>query len=79
MGLRGHEFTLEHKRICKPVCKNSFSNRVVTLQNKLPENVNQSESLNDFKNRLDRLWHNQSLLTNHQSSIDPKKYRHNVN
>ena len=44
-----------------------FSNRVVTLWNKLHENVIRSESLNIFKIRLDRLWHNQDLLTNHQS------------
>ena len=61
------------------ICKNFFSNRVVTLRNKLPENVVRSESLNIFKNRLDWLWHNQELLTNHQSPIDPKKYPHNVN
>ena len=55
MGLRGHEFTLEQKRICKLVCKNFFSNRILTLWNKLPENVVRSESLNNFKNRLDSL------------------------
>ena len=33
MGLRGHDYTLEQKRIytCKPVCKNYFSNRVIKL------------------------------------------------
>ena len=64
MGLRGHEFTLEQKRICKLVCKNFFSNRIVILWNKLPENVVRSESLNNFKNRLDSLmlWHNNFKL-----------------
>ena len=74
MGLRGHEYTLEQKRIYKPVCKNYFSNRVVKLWNKLPEHVIRSESLNTFKNRLDKLWYNQDLLTDYRSSIDPKKY-----
>ena len=46
MGLRGHDYTLEQKRIYKAVCKNYFSNRVVKLWNKLPEHVIRSESLN---------------------------------
>ena len=66
--------TLEQKRIYKPVCKNYFSNRVVKLWNKLPEHVIRSESLNTYKNRLDKLWYNQDLLTDYRSSIDPKKY-----
>ena len=76
MGLRGHDYTLEQKRIytCKPVCKNYFSNRVIKLWNKLPEHVIRSESLNIFKNGLDKLWYNQDLLTDYRSSIDPKMY-----
>ena len=76
MGLRGHDYTLEQKRIstCKPVCKNYFSNRVIKLWNKLPEHVIRSESLIIFKNRLDKLWYNQDLLTDYRSSIDPKMY-----
>ena len=74
MGLRGHDYTLEQKRIYKPVCRNYFSNRVVKLWNKLPEHKNRCESLNIFKNRLDKLWCNQDLLTDYRSFIDPKKY-----
>ena len=74
MRLRGHDYTLEQKRIYKPVCKNYFSNRVVKLWTKLPEHVIRSESLNIFKNRLDKLWYNQNLLTDYRNSIDPKKY-----
>ena len=74
MRLRRHDYTLEQKRIYKPVCKNYFSNRVVKLWTKLPEHVIRSESLNIFKNRLDKLWYNQNLLTDYRNSIDPKKY-----
>ena len=55
MGLRGHDYKLELKRIYKPVCKNYFSNRVVELWNNLPEHVIRSASLNIVKNRLDKL------------------------
>ena len=74
MELRGHDYTLEQNRIYKPVCKNYFLNRVVKLWNKLPEHVIRSESLNIFKNRLDKLWYNQDLLADYRSSIDPQKY-----
>ena len=75
MGLRGHDYTLEQKRIYKSVCKNYFSNRVVKLWNKLPEHVIRSEYLNIFKNRLDKLWYNQDLLTDYthvEASLIPR-------
>ena len=46
----------------KPECKNFFSNKIVTTWNTLPNIVVKSESLNVFKNRLDKLWENQELL-----------------
>ena len=48
--------------------------KVVTIWNTLPNNVVLSESLNVFKNRLDKLWRNQDLLTDHRSCIDKKRY-----
>lgn len=74
MQLRGHEHTLETKRIYNPKVKNFFSNRVVKLWNTLPYSIISVDSLNIFKNRLDELWKNQDLLTNHRSSIDIKLY-----
>ena len=74
MGLRGHEHVLEQKRIYKPVVKNFFANRVVNIWNSLPDNVIQAKTLNIFKNKLDKLWSNQDLLTNYKASIDTRKY-----
>ena len=45
------------------VRKHFFSNRVVDLWNSLPEYVISANSVNSFKNRLDKYWsNNQSLL-----------------
>ena len=55
-----------------------FCNKVVTIWNTLPNNVVLSESLNVFKNSLDKLWRNQDLLTDYRSCIDKKIYQYHV-
>ena len=77
-NLRGNDYTLEQKRIYKPECKHFFCNKVVTIWNTLPNNVVLSESLNVFKNSLDKLWRNQDLLTDYRSCIDKKIYQYHV-
>lgn len=74
MQLRGHELILEQKRIYNRKVKNFFSNRVVKLWNTLPYSIITVVSLNAFKNKLDKLWSNQELLTNHRSAIDANIY-----
>ena len=49
-------------------------NKVVTIWNTLPNNVVLSESLKVFKNRLDKLWRNQDLLTDYRSCIVKNRY-----
>ena len=56
MSLRGHEFTLEHKRLSCPARIHFFANRIVNNWNSLPNHVVNAGSLNIFKNSLDRLW-----------------------
>ena len=73
-NLRGNDYTLEQKRICKPECKNFFSNKIVTTWNTLPNIVVKSESLNVFKNRLDKLLENQELLMDYRSVLYKKRY-----
>ena len=51
---RGHELKLYTKRSRLELRKNFFSQRVVTHWNKLPESVVTAETVNTFKNRLDR-------------------------
>ena len=61
---------MEQKRIYRPECKNFFSNKTVTTWNTLPNIVVKSESLNVFKNRLDKLWENEELLTDYRSVLN---------
>ena len=54
--------------------KTFFSNKIVTTWNTLPNIVVKSESLNVFKNRLDKLSENQELLMDYRSVLDKKRY-----
>ena len=67
LSLRGHNYILEHKRLCNPTRVNVFANRVVNNWNSLPEFIVEADSLNIFKNSLDRLWSNQDLLYNYRA------------
>jgi hypothetical protein len=51
---RGHSMKLYKERVNKDVLKYSFGNRVVDLWNSLPEEVINSNSINSFKNRLEK-------------------------
>ena len=70
ISLRGHEFTLEHKRLSCPARIHFFANRIVNNWNSLPNHVVNAGSLNIFKNSLDRLWAKQDLLYNYRGVID---------
>ena len=51
---RGHELKLYTRRSRLELRKNFFIQRVVAHWNKLPESVVMAETVNTFKNRLDR-------------------------
>ena len=55
-GLRGHSLKLAVPRCHLDIRKHSFSHRVVTDWNRLPEYVVMSPSVNAFKSRLDKHW-----------------------
>ena len=52
---RGHNFKLETKKHKTNIGKNLIANRIVRTWNKLPSEVVNSKSMNQFKNRLDKL------------------------
>ena len=62
LRLRGHEFTLEHKRLSCPARFHFFTNRIVNNWNSLPDHIVNAGSVNVFKNSLDRLWATQDIL-----------------
>ena len=54
--LRGHSLKLFKKRSRTVLRRNFFSNRVVDQWNQLPDDVIDADTVNSFKNRLDRHW-----------------------
>ena len=74
ISLRGHEFTLEHKRLSCPARVHIFTNRMVNNWNSLPDHIVNAGSVNVFKNSLDRLWATQDLLYNYRGVIEKKLY-----
>jgi len=55
-GLRGHSLKITKERSSRDVRKYFFSQRVVNDWNKLPQHVVDAETVNGFKNALDRHW-----------------------
>ena len=53
---RGHKWKVFKPRAAKEVRRSFFSQRVINDWNGLPDNVVNAETLNSFKNRLDKTW-----------------------
>ena len=53
---RGHSLKLEMRCCNLKKCSKFFSNRVVAMWNQLPSEVTSAQTVNCFKNRLDRHW-----------------------
>jgi len=58
---RGNDLKLIHNTSRLDIRKYSFSNRIVGLWNMLPNCVVLSDSINSFKNNLDKYWSEQDL------------------
>jgi hypothetical protein len=53
---RGHSMKLYKERVNRDVLKFSFANRVIEHWNKLPDSVVNVNSVNTFKNKLDKIF-----------------------
>jgi len=53
---------LEKSRVKYDLRKFSFSNRVVNIWNSFPNWVVSANTVNAFKARLDKFWHNQDVF-----------------
>ena len=51
---RGHSMKLYKDRVNRDVLKYSFANRVIEQWNRLPEEVISANSINSFKNKVDK-------------------------
>jgi len=59
---RGNKFTLQKFNFHYNITKYSFVSQVVNIWNSLPDHVVEADSLNAFKNRLDKYWTNQDVF-----------------
>ena len=61
---RTHTFKLQKDRFKTNKYKFFFTNRVINHWNGLPKHIVTAESLNSFKNRLDKHWEHLKFCTN---------------
>ena len=59
---RGNKYKLQKSACHHNLRKFSFSSRVVNIWNNLPDSVVDADTLNTFKNRLDKHWLDQDVL-----------------
>ena len=55
--------------MCLNIRKCSFGSRVVNVWNSLPDYVVEADSVNAFKNRLDKHWTNQDVVYDYNSDL----------
>ena len=68
--LRGHQSSIHQSQVHSDIRKFSFANRVVLLWNSLPEVVVCADTVDTFKNRLDKYWQEtQEVLYNFNADI----------
>ena len=79
----GEEGTLSAHAMHAPATKisgllTSFSNRVRTLWNSLPDNVVTAKSVDSFKSRLVKFWNDQEVKFNWKADITGTGSRSNL-
>jgi len=60
---------LVHPRCHYDLRKYSFTVRIVNLWNSLPENVISANTVDTFKNRLDKFWSEQELVYDYKADL----------
>ena len=66
---RENLYKLDTHRTKYDLRKYFFTNRIVNVWNSLPVTVAMSETVNQFKNRLDKYWSNQDLIYNYKAEL----------
>ncbi len=66
---RGHEFKLYKHRSQTRLRQHSFTERIVTPWNSLPNHVVQAKSVKSFERRLDKHWADQKVIYDHEAPL----------
>ena len=66
---RGNNYKLKKFTCHYNLRKYSFCSRIVNTWNSIPNDVVEAETINPFKNRLDKHWSNQDVLFNFHADI----------
>ena len=66
---RGHNLRLNKFRVKYDLRKYYFTSRIVNVWNSLSSFVVSADSVNCFKNRLDKFWSNQDIIYDYQAEI----------
>ena len=66
---RGHDFNIYKLGCRRDVKKYSFRLRVASQWNNLPDSVVNADSMNSFKNRLDKFWNDSEVMYNPETNI----------
>jgi len=66
---RGNKYKLVQHHCHYDLRKYNFTNRVVPIWNSLSNHVVSADTVNTFKNRLDKFWSNQEVIFNYEADL----------
>jgi len=66
---RGNKFKLVQHHCHYELRKYDFTNRVISILNSLSNHVVTAETVNTFKNRLDKFWSDQDVLYDYKTDL----------
>ena len=66
---RGNKFKIFQEHVHYNLRKYYFSNRVIQIWNSLHDSVVESNSINSFKNNLDKFWQNEDVKINWKANL----------
>ena len=66
---RGNKYKLSQQHCHYDLRKYNFTNRVIPIWNSLSNHVVSAETINTFKNRLDKFWSDQEVLYNYRADL----------
>ena len=66
---RGNKYKLTQHHCHYDLRKYNFTNRVIPIWNILPNHVVSAETVNTFKQRLDKFWIDQDVMYNYKADL----------